>query len=50
VDFHYYPVGSEIIALGNDSEEDVLGVGTYMLRLHRKNMLLLHDTLYARRV
>jgi len=33
--------------LVNDSEEDVLGVGIYQLRLHGGNKLLLHDALYA---
>ena len=33
--------------LGNGSEEDVLGVGTYKLRLRGENTLLLHDAIYA---
>jgi len=33
--------------LGNGSEEDVLGVGTYKLRLHGENTLLIHDAIYA---
>jgi len=40
-------VGSRTIVLGNGSEEDVLGVGTYQLRLHKGNKLLLQDALYA---
>jgi len=32
-EFHRYSVGSRTIILGNDSEEDVLGVGTYQLKL-----------------
>ena len=47
VDFHCYPVGSQTIVLGNGSEEDVLGVDIYKLRLRGGNMLLLHDALYA---
>jgi len=47
VDFHRYPVGSQTVVLGNGSEEDVLGVGTYKVRLHGENTLLLHDALYA---
>jgi len=47
VDFHRYPVGSQTVVLGNGSEEDVLGVGTYKLRLFGGNTLLLHDTIYA---
>jgi len=29
MEFHRYLVGSRTIVLGNDSKEDVLGVGTY---------------------
>lgn len=29
VEYHRYPVGSRTVVLGNDSEEDVLGVETY---------------------
>ena len=36
VEFHRYLVGSRTIVLGNGSEEDVLGVGTYQLRLHQE--------------
>jgi len=50
VDFHRYLVGSQTVVLGNGSEEDVLGVGTYKLRLRRGNDLLLHDPIYAPRV
>ena len=47
MDFHPYPVGSRTVVLGNGSEEDVIGVGTYQLRLREGNKLLLHDALYA---
>ena len=47
VDFHRYPVGSEIAVLGNDSEANVLEVGTYKLRFPGGNTLLLHDAIYA---
>jgi len=47
VEFHRYPVGSRTVVLGNGSEEDVPGVGTYQLRLHGGKKLLLHDALYA---
>ena len=47
VEFHRYPMGSRTVVLGNGSEEDVLGVGTYQLRLRGGNKLLLHDALYA---
>ena len=47
VDFHWYPMGSHTIVLGNGSEEDVLGVGTYQLILQGGNKLLLFYALYA---
>lgn len=47
VNFHCNPVGSQTIVLGNGSEEDVLGVRTYKLRLHGGHTLLLHDALYT---
>jgi len=47
VEFHRYLVGSRTVVLGNGSEEDVLGVGIYQVKLHGGNNLLLHDTLYA---
>jgi len=43
-------VGSQTVVLGNGSEADVLGVGTYKLRLRGGNILLLHDALCAPRV
>ena len=33
VDFHYYPVASQFVVLGNSSEENVLGVKAYQLLL-----------------
>ena len=50
MDFHRYPMGSQSVMLANDSEEDVLGVGMYQLRLRGGNKLLLFDALYATRV
>ena len=47
VDFHRFPVGSQTVVLGNGSEEDVLGVGTYRLTLKGGNKLLLFDALHA---
>ena len=47
MDFHHYPVGSQTIVLSNGSEEDVLEVGTYKLRLRGGNTLLLHGGIYA---
>ena len=36
--------------MGNNSEEDALGVGAYSLKLRGENKLLLHDAFYALRV
>ena len=47
VDFHPYSVGLQTVTLGNGTVEDVLGVGTYRLKLRGGNSLLLHDTLYT---
>jgi len=41
VEFHSYSVGSWTVILENDSEEDILGVGMYQLRLRGGNKLLL---------
>ena len=40
VEFHRYPVCSWTIIPGNGSKEDVLGVGTYQLKLRGGNKLL----------
>lgn len=45
--FYPYPVGTQTVTLGNGTAEDVLGVGTYKLKLRGGNSLLLHDALYA---
>jgi len=50
VKFHRYPVGSRTIVLGNNNDEDVLGVGTYQLRPRRENKLLLYNALYEPRL
>lgn len=47
VDFHKFVAGSRTMTLGNGSEEDVLGIGTYELKLRGGSVLLLHDALYA---
>jgi len=47
MEFHHYPMGSQTFVLGNNSEEDVLGVGTYQFKLYGGNKLLLHDALCA---
>jgi len=40
VNFHCYPGGSQSVVVGNGSEKDVLGVGTYQLILRGGNKLL----------
>ena len=47
VDFHPCPVGLQTVTLGNKTAEEVIGVGTYQLKLHGGNLLLLHEALYA---
>lgn len=47
VEYHRVPVGSQTVMLGNGTKEDVLGIGTYKLKLRGGKTLLLHDTLYA---
>ena len=47
MDFHYYAVGSQTVVQDNGSKKNVREVGTYKLRLHEENMLLLRDALYA---
>ena len=50
MEFHCYSGCSQIVVLRNDSEEDVLEVGIYQLKLGGRNKLLLHDALYAQQV
>jgi len=40
-------MGSRTVVLSNSSETNVLRVGTYQLKLHGRNKLLLHDSLYT---
>jgi len=47
MEFHGFPVGLRTIILGNNNKEDILGVGTYQLKLRERNQLLLHNTIYA---
>jgi len=47
VEFHRYSVCSQTVILRNGNKEDVLGVGTYQLRLRGGNKPFLHDALYA---
>jgi len=44
VNFHHYPVSSQIFVFGNDREEGVLKIRTY---IREENALLLHGALYA---
>jgi len=50
VDFHLYIVGSRTIMLGNGSEEDVLEVRTYKLKLRGGSMLLLLNAFCTPRI
>jgi len=50
VNFYYYPVDPQTVVLGNDSEEHVLDIATYQLKLRGGNKLFLHYALYAPRV
>jgi len=47
VNFHRYPVGLQIIILGNDDEEDILELRIYHLKLREGTTLFFHDALYA---
>jgi len=47
VEFNRYQVDPQTVVLGNGSEEDVIRIETYQLRLCGGNKQLLHGTLYA---
>jgi len=47
VNFHYYPVDSQIVISGNDSEKVVLELRTNHLKLLEGITLSFHDTLCA---
>ncbi|KAK2994428.1 hypothetical protein RJ640_001244 [Escallonia rubra] len=47
VDYHQIPVGSKHIFMGNNSSEEVLGVGSYQLKLRTGRTLILEDVRYA---
>ena len=47
VDYKMIPTGTQYVILGNGAQEEVIGVGTYQLKLHLGCTLLLHDVLYA---
>jgi len=47
VNFHYYPVDSQIVISGNDSKKAVLELRTNHLKLLEGTMLSFHDALCA---
>ncbi|KAK2972214.1 hypothetical protein RJ640_002618 [Escallonia rubra] len=47
VDYHRIPLGSKHIFMGNNSSEEVLGVGSYQLKLRTGSTLILKDVRYA---
>ena len=47
VDYCLVPTGTQYITLGNGTNEEVLGVGSYQLRIKNGRDLFLQDVLYA---
>ena len=47
VEYCQIPVKSRDIKVGNGASVEVLGIGTYKLKLRGGRTLLLHDLLYA---
>ena len=47
VDYKKIPTGTRYVILGNEAQEEVIGVGTYQLKLRLGCTLLLHDVLHA---
>ncbi|KAL0437841.1 UNVERIFIED_CONTAM: Copia protein [Sesamum radiatum] len=47
VDYHRVPACSHYIAMGNGAQEEVLGIGSYQLKLSTGRELLLSDVQYA---
>ena len=47
VDYKRIPTSTQYVILGNKAQEEVIGVGTYQLKLRLGRMLLLHDVLHA---
>ncbi|OMO59691.1 hypothetical protein COLO4_34116 [Corchorus olitorius] len=47
VEFRRIPTGSRSMKMGNDSSENVLGIGTYKLEIRGGRTLFLHDVLYV---
>ena len=50
MNFHYYPVDSQIVVLGNDDKKGVLELKTNHSRLLEETTLSLPDALYATEV
>lgn len=46
VEYHRVPTGKKVF-MGNDSSVDVLGIGTYKLKMRGCSALILYDVLYA---
>ena len=47
VNYKKIPTGTQYIISGNRAQEEVIGVGTYQLKLRLGRMLLLYDVLHA---
>ncbi|KAL0440288.1 UNVERIFIED_CONTAM: hypothetical protein Slati_2511800 [Sesamum latifolium] len=47
VDYHRVSACNHYIAMGKDAQEEVLGIGTYQLKLSTRRELLLSDVQYA---
>ena len=47
MDYKKIPTGKKYVILGNVSQEEVLRVGTYQIKLHLGHSLLLYDVLHA---
>ena len=47
MDYKKIPISTQYIILGNRAQEEVIGVGTYQLKLRLGRTLLLHDVLHA---
>ena len=47
VDYHRVPAGTQYVTLGNGTQEEVLGVGSFQLKMKNGKILLLKDVMYA---
>jgi len=50
MDYHRVLVGTQYIMLGNDTQKEILGVGSYQLKMKNDKSLLLKHVMYATRV